>query len=234
MIRPERTLVAPLLRHPAGWRLLLLLTLALAWDAAGADLQVMRLLGDAHGFALKNNPLLVTGLHDMGKQLAVLLALVMAVLVWKPLGPWALLHRGQRAAALAAVLSGMLAVSLLKHYSLTSCPWELDLFGGMAHYISHWQWGLQDGGGGHCFPGGHASAALGFMPASLPFLLSPHSRLQKTGQWLFVAALAVGLLFGVVQTLRGAHYPSHTLWAAVICWAVGYGVYRVGQRRLAP
>lgn len=32
--------------------------------------------------------------------------------------------------------------------------------------------------------------------------------------------LVVGLVLGLVQTLRGAHYPSHTLWTIGICWTM--------------
>jgi membrane-associated PAP2 superfamily phosphatase len=42
-------------------------------------------------------------------------------------------------------------------------------------------------------------------------------------RWL-IAALAAGLLLGLVQQLRGAHYLSHTLWTAWICWAVGFAI----------
>jgi membrane-associated PAP2 superfamily phosphatase len=133
--------------------------------------------------------------------------------------------------ALIAVLASLLSVSLIKRYSLTSCPWELEVFGGVARYIPHWQWGVHDGGGGRCFPGGHASSALGLMPASLPFLVHSQPSLRKTGRRIFLLTSGTGLLFGLVQTLRGAHYPSHTLWTAVICWATGAGVYLALQRR---
>ena len=32
--------------------------------------------------------------------------------------------------------------------------------------------------------------------------------------------LGLGVLLGLTQTLRGAHYPSHTAWTALICGAV--------------
>lgn len=32
--------------------------------------------------------------------------------------------------------------------------------------------------------------------------------------------LVVGTLFGWAQMARGAHYPSHTLWSAWLCWLV--------------
>jgi membrane-associated PAP2 superfamily phosphatase len=32
--------------------------------------------------------------------------------------------------------------------------------------------------------------------------------------------LLLGFFLGGVQTLRGAHYPSHTLWTGFLCWSV--------------
>ena len=69
-----------------------------------------------------------------------------------------------------SVESRLLVVSLIKRASLTSCPWDLAEFGGPAQYVSHWVLGLADGGGAHCFPGGHASAALAFVGVALPWL----------------------------------------------------------------
>lgn len=121
----------------------------------------------------------------------------------------------------------MLWVSVLKHFSLTSCPWDLRLFGGSAEYVSHWAWGMADNGGGKCFPGGHASSAFGFLALSLPFLLSAQAGLRRHGWRLLVATVVVGLFFGATQTVRGAHYPSHTFWTAWICWTVGLVVHHL-------
>lgn len=32
--------------------------------------------------------------------------------------------------------------------------------------------------------------------------------------------VVLGVVYGVGQMLRGAHYPSHTMWTGWICWAV--------------
>ena len=53
-------------------------------------------------------------------------------------------------------------VSTLKYTSSTSCPWDLSEFGGVARHVSHWALGVLDGGGGKCFPAGHASAGIAF------------------------------------------------------------------------
>ena len=100
-------------------------------------------------------------------------------------------------------------------------------FGGTARYVSHWQWGVRDGGGGHCFPAGHASTGFAYLGAW--FWLRRAAPRAATA-WL-IGALLVGLGLGLVQQVRGAHYMSHTLWTAWLCWVVSGTVWWV-QRRI--
>ncbi|MFP5466120.1 MAG: phosphatase PAP2 family protein [Gammaproteobacteria bacterium] len=188
------------------------LGLALTWDLSALDLPVMRLLGDAQGFAWRNEPLLRLVLHDGFRQVAWVLLLILAVWATRP-GSNASPSRCERLAVLAGVLLSLLAINLIKLSSLTSCPWALADFGGTARYVSHWAWGMPDGGSGRCFPGGHASSALAFVGLCLPGL----SRGQRSGWTWLTLVLVMGAIAGGAQTLRGAHYPSHTLWTLVIC-----------------
>lgn len=199
------------------WLTALLWAVTLAWDATGRDLAVMQRLGDAQGFALRDAPLWRHWGHDVAQQLAR----GMLALLWlAALLPWTVPHTRARVwgrqalqAALGATLA-LLLIGWLKHRSLTSCPWDLELFGGTARYVSHWQWGVPDGGGARCFPGGHVASAAIFWSLAL-VSRSPRAR---RALWLLVALLA--LAFGAVQTLRGAHYPSHTLWTMALAWTV--------------
>lgn len=208
-----------------------LLAAVLLWDVSGLDLWAMQMWGTAEGFPLRSHPWMSRWLHDRAQQSAVLVYLLLWVLVWLPLGPWRALTRRERLASALAVTCSVVSISLLKHFSLTSCPWDLQLFGGMADYVSHWAWGVADRGGGKCFPSGHASSAFGFLAASLPFLLSNASLLQRHGRRLLALTVLIGLVFGLTQTVRGAHYPSHTLWTAWICWTVGLVTYRLFAAR---
>jgi len=130
------------------------------------------------------------------------------------------------------VLGSVIAVSIIKHASHTSCPWDLQEFGGVARYVSHWSWGVGDGGPGGCFPAGHASAAFAYVGGY--FVLRRVSS-RAAAIWLWTA-VAAGLVLGVAQQLRGAHYMSHTLWTAWVCWTVGFAidvaVTRFGSRAL--
>jgi membrane-associated PAP2 superfamily phosphatase len=40
-------------------------------------------------------------------------------------------------------------------------------------------------------------------------------------KWLILAS-TVGLILGFSQQMRGAHFMSHTLWTAWLCWTVGW------------
>lgn len=192
----------------------------LMWDASGLDLIVMRGFGNEHGFALQNNWWLEEILHTRSRQLALVVLLALLAMVWWPVGWLRTLPRWRRVEIVVGIALSLLAVSTLKHFSLTSCPWDLQEFGGKARYVSHWNWDTRDDGPGHCFPAGHASSALAFIALCLPWLFSGGASMHRRGQLILVLVLLLGFLFGLTQTLRGAHYPSHNLWTAWICWTV--------------
>ena len=194
----------------------------LAWDFAGLDQPVMHLLADARGFGLRGSVWMEAVLHTGARRVATVIYLILLLMVWWPRGMFRSLGRLQRVEIVVGTALGLIVISSLKSISLTSCPWDLQDFGGVARYVSHWQWGVTDGGGGRCFPGGHASSAMAFLALSLPWLTSGHKARQQTGQRLLASVLLMGLLLGLSQTLRGAHYPSHTFWTGFICWVVAW------------
>lgn len=197
-----------------------LLAFVLAGDASGADVPAARLFAGAQGFAWRDSWWASTLLHGGGRGLAWALV---AALVWAALrktpdvqaGP----DRRRRIGWLGVMMLCAVAVPAMKRFSATSCAWDLAEFGGAARYVSHWQWGLADGGPGHCFPSGHAVAAFAFL--GMYFMWRDHD-CQRSRIWL-LAVMVAGTLFGVAQLVRGAHYPSHTLWSAWVCWAVCAG-----------
>lgn len=191
----------------------------LAWDASGGDLWLARLVADEQGFPARDHWLLTRVLHDGARVLAgVMLATLAIGLLW-PFGPLRALSRGRRAWLLAAVAGGLLLPASLKRLSATSCPWDLQAFGGTFDWVSHWQWSRVDQGPGHCFPAGHASAGFAWVAG---YFAWPRGSVMAR-RWL-AGALAVGLLLGLAQQLRGAHFMSHTLWTGLICWTWAWGL----------
>lgn len=216
---------------------LLALLALLAWDASGADLALMHAVGSAQGFAWRDAWWTSRLLHDGGRILAGAVLLGLVVAAWRAparaaaprTGP----GRGERWRWLAVTVLCLLAVPALKQGSLTSCPWDLAEFGGRAAYVPHWLPGVADGGPGHCFPSGHATAAFAFLGQF--FLWRGHSP-RRARAWL-LGVLVAGALFGGAQLLRGAHFASHTLWTAWLCWALGVAAAHnagLARRRSPP
>ena len=194
------------------------LLLLLAWDWSGADLAAARLFGGPQGFTWRDTWWAARLLHDGGRLAAWgVLALLMVSALRTPQD--ARPGRAERWGWIGVMLTCVLLVPALKHVSATSCPWELAEFGGAARYVSHRAFGVFDGGPGHCFPSGHAVAAFAFFGAY--FLWREHQP-RRAHLWLAGVCVA-GLLFGTAQLARGAHYPSHTLWSAWLCWALCVG-----------
>ncbi len=198
---------------------LLVLVLLLAWDLVGGDLALARWMGGADGFPLRDGYWMTVVLHDDAKRMGWSCVIALCVLAAWPIGPFAQLPFARRLQLAAGPLLASGAVSLLKAASLTSCPWDMAAFGGVAHHVSHWAgWFTTDGGAGHCFPAGHASVGFAFVTG---YFALRHARPRMARHWL-LAALAAGLLLGLVQQLRGAHFLSHTLWTGWICWVMGW------------
>lgn len=212
----------------AAWSTIIALALLLVWDSTTLDLRQARFWGGSTGFGWREHWLTSGALHQGGRALTWLVAGLLVVNVFKPL--FASQSRRERIWWLAVTLACVALVSMLKRASSTSCPWDLAEFGGAAHYVSHWRFGVADGGGGHCFPSGHAGAAFAFFSGFFA-LRRAHPRAARA--WL-AGVLVMGTLFGVGQLARGAHYPSHTLWAAWVCWAVCVASSRWLQGEAAP
>jgi membrane-associated PAP2 superfamily phosphatase len=206
-------LKARLPRGDAAWAAVAALLLV-GWDASGLDLVVMHALGTAAGFPWRNAWLTRDLLHEGGRWASGVLLALQGIDAFRPVidGP----SRRERFTALFATLACLVAVPALKQASRTSCPWDLASFGGVARYVPHWVVGLVDGGAGHCFPSGHAVAAFAFFGA---YFALRRRRPGPARAWL-AGVLAAGALFGAAQVMRGAHYPSHVLWSAWLCWVI--------------
>lgn len=195
--------------------ILVLLGLVLLWDASRLDLALARMAGGPQGFPWREHWLLAAVLHDAARVLAFAVATWLMLGIWWPTGPLRALPRSARVQWFASLLIAVLLVNALKHASRTSCPWDLADFGGTAAYVPHWMWAAGDGGRGHCFPAGHASAGFGFSGGF--FALRAHS--QRAARVCLWVSLAAGFLLGGAQQLRGAHFLSHTLWTGWLSWA---------------
>ena len=123
--------------------------------------------------------------------------------------------RNVLACGFLAMALGPLLVGLLKDNIAMYCPWDIEVFGGTRPYLSLAE-SLGSGlPAGHGFPAAHAAA--GFTFVALYFT----GALLGSG-WRFLPlgfGLGLGLLFGLVQQMRGAHFLSHDLFSLAICWS---------------
>lgn len=201
--------------------------LLVAWDASGLDLVAARAFGTPGGFPWRSHWLTSGLLHEGGRAVGWLVLASLVVNVFKPL--WSGPSKAERVAWMLVTLLCLLIVPALKQVSQTSCPWDLAEFGGAAQHVSHWRFGVPDGGAGHCFPSGHAVSAFAFLGGW--FVLRRH-RPAFARAWL-VAVLAAGTAYGLAQLVRGAHYPSHTAWSAWWCWLTWLLAWRAVEWFLA-
>ncbi|MBX3609884.1 MAG: phosphatase PAP2 family protein [Hydrogenophaga sp.] len=202
------------------------------WDFSGLDLAVMQHIGTAHGFPERDNFWLSTVGHIWARNAGTVLLIGVWIAVWRPIAGWRRFERRERLTMAVATTVALLAVNVIKRHSGTSCPWDLDQFGGTAHWVSHWSWWVAgDGGPGGCFPGGHASTALAFIGLAWPGLSTPEDSARwRFGQWALWLSLAGGAVLGAVQLWRGAHPPSHSVWTAWICWTASGVVFGLCRR----
>lgn len=204
----------PITRRPPLHIAAASLLLILLWELSGADLWLMQQLGSVHGFALREQWWPRVLLHEGLRGLATIAYLYLLIGICFALPGLRTFTRAQRIEMLCGVTLSLLLVSSLKSLSLTSCPWDLAQFGGMASYVPHWLPGVSDGGPGRCFPSGHASAGFAFLSVAAA-INAPMLRRR-----VLITVLLFGVLCGVAQVLRGAHYPSHVLWTAWLCGVV--------------
>ena len=201
----------------AIWTFASLLCL-LAWDALGWDRAWAHAFGGSGGFTLREHRFLVEVLHEGARRLGWLLALLLALGVWWPIGVLRRIDAIERLQWVVSLLLALVVVGVLKHFSTTSCPWDLAEFGGVARYASHWALGVIDGGVGRCFPAGHASAGFAFIGGYFAL-----RRCQpQAARWCLGGALVAGLILGGAQQVRGAHFMCHTLWTGWLCWTTAW------------
>jgi membrane-associated PAP2 superfamily phosphatase len=124
---------------------------------------------------------------------------------------------------LVASLLSTALVGLLKRWTGMDCPWDLLRYGGDKAYYGLFVQRPSGAGSGTCFPAGHASAGYAWIALYFFFLaVRPAMR-----WWGLGFALSAGLVFGITQQLRGAHFLSHDVWALMVCWLTALLLYRL-------
>jgi membrane-associated PAP2 superfamily phosphatase len=183
------------------------------------------------GFVARHNTLLEALLHDRAKQAVIALGVFAIAGFVLSLFPTRLrpLRRQFGYVVLAMGLSTGF-VTPLKTLTAMHCPWSLSDFGGVETYsalLSPRATPVEKAG--RCWPGGHAAA--GFALFALFFVWRDNK--PKLARAALGVALLLGVLFSVVRMAQGAHFLSHNLWTALICWLISAGLYDLILRRQA-
>lgn len=217
-------MTAPEIRNLLVLPTLAFLTAIVALEKSGADLQIADWLYRLQGGSWRLQDAWITNnlIHDQGRNLVgiVLLAVLLAIALSFVMTPLRA-YRGDLIYVLVTALIAVAIVNILKETTHVDCPWDLTRYGGDKLYASLFE-GLSmnhvpaNQEPGHCFPAGHASGAYCWL--GLFFFAR---RRFPARQWqALTGVMAMGLVFGVAQQLRGAHFVSHDLWTIYLCWMI--------------
>jgi membrane-associated PAP2 superfamily phosphatase len=161
-------------------------------------------------------------IHKRGRDFVLALAII-SCLTWLGSHVSLKLRRWRRQALylLLVIVLGTGLVSLGKQLSNRHCPWDMQRYGGSVPYTQLFEGTPPGYPRGKCFPAGHASGAYSLMGLYFVF----RDRRPVTARALLAASFALGTIFGIGQMARGAHFFSHNVWTAAVCWFVALALY---------
>ncbi len=158
------------------------------------------------------------------------LCVIAAAVFYKKL-PRLPLNRRDLIIVFATLATAPSLVALGKATTNTFTPSQIRRYGGAVPYvkvIEHYPPGDRPTNRGRGFPAGHASG--GFALFALAGLAS-----TRRGRAVGIAiGLTVGSVMGAYQMFKGAHYISHTLVTAFICWVIFLAWRRILRRAEIP
>lgn len=115
-----------------------------------------------------------------------------------------------------SVLCSVVLVTGLKRTLVMDCAWSVAGLGGTRSHLTLLDQRPAAYPPDHCFPAAHASVGY----AWLALYFAGFGFGSRRTRWIGLAiGLGAGLVFGIGQQFRGAHFASHDLWSAMICWA---------------
>jgi membrane-associated PAP2 superfamily phosphatase len=206
------------MRH-AWWPLLVILPILVGLEFTAIDQLITDQFFDSvsRSFPLRDNFWLEVVMHHWLKYLVVVVAIIVLV-------SWVLSFRKAKLVqwrshllfAFVAMVLASVTISGLKTASSKHCPNDLEMYGGYAPYTRLFDSAVEGVREGHCFPGGHSST--GFVLFAFYFVW--RRRRPQLAKVALLVAIAAGMALGFGRVMQGAHFLSHQLWTAVICWYV--------------
>ena len=183
-------------------------------------------------FPLRDDWLLQTVEH-VGAKRAVILLAVLVVVAW--LASHGLASLKALRPVLFFIFVGMalsvLSVSTLKNSSSEHCPYDLPRYGGvLSEPAGPFETLQKETKPGRCWPSGHASA--GFCLFAWYFAALRLQR-RRLALYLLAGVIVIGSVLSAGRGAQGAHFVSHYLWSAAVCWFVTRALYEALLRRRA-
>lgn len=168
-------------------------------------------------------------IHQRGRDLITVIA-AGSFIAWGASFRWERWRR-LRWQALYLFLSICLAtgtVTTAKKLTGRHCPWDIDRYGGKVPYTRLFEPPPAACAPGVCFPAGHASGGFSLVAGYFAW----RDRRRKLARRWLAAGLLLGSIYGYGQMARGAHFLSHNIWTAIICWLIPLGLYLLMRRHL--
>jgi membrane-associated PAP2 superfamily phosphatase len=204
------------------WPLLLLALFALANYRYQLDFALADWLYRSEGmrWALRRDFVASTLLHSFGQTVSWLLfGITLGLALVSSCGSHlSRYQRGLRYVATSMACSVVL-ITLSKHVIPIPCPWDLQRYGGLLP-PGGWLGWQQVASLKGCFPSGHATGGYSLFAW---YFFARHYRFRYPSLLLLVASV-MGIVFGAAQQVRGAHFLSHDLTTAVVCWVIAYSL----------
>lgn len=217
------------------WPIWLFVPLAVFFAFTEADLAIARALFFVaeRGWIGAHNWWVEDLVHTGGRWF-IRAAVLSAIVLWAAsfsVGRLRALRRAAGYFALASILSVGI-VGLLKVLTNVDCPWDLIPFGGQFPVVPLFADRPDALRAGHCFPAAHASSGY----ALIALYFAARERSRRIARFGAMLGITCGVIFGIAQQSRGAHFLSHDLWSAFIVWVVSASVYvfAFGARLHAP
>jgi len=203
----------------------------LVYPATGLDITLIAPFydGSLHQFTLQHQWLLENIMHKGLKNLMVVIALALFTLWCLGLSSlqrvtfvkklqqkyvWIHTFHSQFLWVFVGMVVTTTVVSILKHYSIHACPWDLAMYGGDQPLLNLLAALPEGASPGRCLPGGHASGGFALMA----FYFAFKDSYIKFARIFLAIGLMLGLVMGYAQMMRGAHFMSHNLWTAWVVW----------------
>jgi membrane-associated PAP2 superfamily phosphatase len=120
------------------------------------------------------------------------------------------------------------SISWLKNVSHKQCPYDLKMYGGYAPYTGLFDKTPEGIKPGKCWPGGHSSTGFCLM---VFYFVGLHLRNKRFAAWGLYGGFSMGFVLGLGRVMQGAHFLSHHLWTALICWVLMLALYELLLRR---